>query len=159
MFMYIFQCYEHQIRCGNLENLLNLQEQSKPQCIGPIHQDMIWRNVNLMFIDRSEGCYVFHFLCIRHACCSGAIASKLARPVTWSASPKSCTPRPCHDFLEWRSYRCVRDVQIFKGYRIVTASLKNADHYRRYPKTPVLRNLWHWMDENAAPYLLPALVG
>lgn len=152
MFIYIFQCHEHQIRRGNLENLLNLQEKNKPQCTGSVHQDMIRRNVNLRFIDRFEGCYVFRFLCIQHACCSGAIASKWARPVTWSASPKSCTPCLCHEFLEWRSYRCVRDVQMFKGHMIVTASLKNADPYWRYPKAPALCKLCHWMDENAAPY-------
>jgi len=95
----------------------------------------------------------------QHACHSGAIASKWARLVTWSASPKSCTPCLCHEFLEWRSYRCVRDVQTFKGHRIITASLKDADLYWRYPKTSVLRNFRQWMGENAVPYLLPAPVG
>jgi len=64
MCLYLFQCYKHQIRRVSLENLLNLQEQGKPQCIGSVHQDMMRRNVNLMFIDRSECCYVFRFLCI-----------------------------------------------------------------------------------------------
>jgi len=62
--MNLFQCYKHQIRRGSLENFLNLQEQGKPQCIGSVHHDMMRRNVNLMFIDRSEVCYVFRFLCI-----------------------------------------------------------------------------------------------
>lgn len=94
--------------------------------IGSVHKDMIRRNINLTLIDRSEGCYVFRFICIQHACCSGAITSKWARPVTRPASPKSCTPCLCHEFLEWRSCRCIyiRDVQMYKGHRIVTASLK-----------------------------------
>jgi len=64
MFMYLFQYYENQIRRGSLENFLNLQEQSKSQYIASVHQDVTGRNVNLMFIDRSEGYYVFRFLCI-----------------------------------------------------------------------------------------------
>lgn len=114
---------------------------------------MIRRNVNLTFIDRSEVCYMFRFICIQHACCSGTITSKWARPMTRSASPKSCTPSLCHEFLELRSCRCIniRDVQTYKGHRIVTASLIKADLFWRYIKTPVLRNLWHWMDENVAP--------